>query len=82
MIVVNSHKIFGEDWFMHTCAQGVNARTRIYALCACVHAWILTKNFVEVHYYHMSLCLKFRKDPSFRCRDICKRILTLKNHQF
>ena len=45
MIVVNSHKIFGEDWFMHTCAQGVNAGTcdEIYMcvvlpyVCVCMH---------------------------------------------
>ena len=33
-------------------------------------------------YYLMNISLKFHKDLSFRCGDICKTILTVKNHQF
>ena len=38
--------------------------------------------FVETHYLYKNLSLKFHKDPSFSCGDICKTILTFKNHQF
>ena len=31
---------------------------------------------------HKSLNLKLHKDPRFCCRDICKTILTFKNHEF
>ena len=30
----------------------------------------------------MNISLKFHKDPSFRCGDICKTVLTFKSHQF
>ena len=33
-------------------------------------------------YYLLNISLKFHKDPSFRCGDICKTILSFKNHQF
>ena len=46
-----------------------------------VCARIFTKNFMIFLYYLMNLSLKFHKDPSFRCRDICKTILTFENHQ-
>ena len=35
--------------------------------------------FVEVHYYHLSLNLKFHKDLSFRDGDICKTTDFLKS---
>ena len=43
------------------------AYARIYALCArvCVH--------VSLQKIFGSLSLKFYKDPSFCCRDICKK---------
>ena len=49
----------------------------IYALCARVCARILTKNVVVFFYYLINLSLKFHKDPSFRCGDICKTIMAL-----
>ena len=53
-----------------------NARAHVYASCARVCARIYTKIFVVVLYYLMNLRFKFHKDRSFRCRDICKTILT------
>ena len=55
------------------------ARARTYALCGGVHEPIISKIFVGVHYYHINLILKFYKDPSVHCGDICKTILTIKN---
>ena len=49
-----------------------NASAHIYASCARLCARIFTKTF----YYLMNLSFKFHKDRSFRCRDICKTILT------
>ena len=90
------HINFGEDPCTRTGAIGVNANfiscacyyanfiscARVYASCACVRTRILTKIFVGVHYKHKNLILKFHKDPSFRCGDICKTVLTFKSHQF
>ena len=45
-------------------------------------ATLRLKSCEGVHYYHLSLSLKFHKDRSFCCRDNCKTILTVKNHQF
>ena len=89
------HINFGEDPCTRTGAIGVNANfiscacyyanfiscARVYASCACVRTRILTKIFVGVHYKHKNLILRFHKDPSFRCGDICKSILTFENHQ-
>ena len=59
-----------------------NARAHVYASCARVCARILTKNLVIILYYLMNISLKFHKDRSFRWGDICKTILSFKNHQF
>ena len=53
-----------------------NARDYIYASCVCVCARIFTKNLLIILYYLMNISLKFHKDWSFRCWDICKTILT------
>ena len=37
--------------------------------------------FLEIHYYHTSLSLKFHKDPSFRYGDIYKMIMYFRNFQ-
>ena len=45
----------------------------------CMHVYtscVREKNWV-VLYYLINLSLKFHKDPSFRCGDICKTIMTL-----
>ena len=75
---------------MHTCVhtrrkrvrERFVPRTHVYALCVCMRAQIFTQTIVEVYYQHMRSSLKYHKDPSFCCGDICKTILTLKNHQF
>ena len=59
-----------------------NARAHIYASCVRVCARIFTKNLLIIFYYLMNISLKFYKDPSFRCGDICKTVLTFKSHQF
>ena len=84
--------IFRKDPCTHARTQDVsvcarvssrqNARTYGYVSCARMCAWIFTKNYLLILYYFMNIILKFHKDLSFRCRDICKTILTFKNHQF
>ena len=59
-----------------------NARVSVFYLCTRVHAWIIIKILVVDHYYHMTLSLKFLKKQSFGCRDVCKTIFAIKNHQF
>ena len=59
-----------------------NARAHFYTSCARVCARIFTKNHLIILYYLMNISLKFHKDRSFCCGDICKTILTFKNHQF
>ena len=59
-----------------------NARAHTYALCTCICARIFMKNHLVILYYLMSTSIKFHKDLSFCCGDICKTILTFKNHQF
>ena len=78
--------IFRKDPCTHAHTRGVNVRARIlsrqnvrahvYASCAHVYAWIFTKNQVIILYYLMNNNLKFHKDRTFRCWDICKTILT------
>ena len=78
--------IFRKDPCTHAHTRGVNVRARIlsrqnvrahvYASCAHVYAWIFTKNQVIIRYYLMNNNLKFHKDRTFRCWDICKTILT------
>ena len=69
-IVKNHQIIFRKDPCTDARTRGVNARRceeeRTESEWA--DAWLL--NF------------KFHKDPSFSCGDICKTILTFKNHQF
>ena len=55
------------------CAHMVqNELTHIYALGTHVFTQNFTKIVLIVHFYVMTLSLKFHKDPSFCCRDICK----------
>ena len=85
-IVKNDHKIFRKDPCTNARTRGLNVRARVssrqnvrahvYASCARVCARILTKNLVIILYYLMNISLKFHKDRSFRCGDICKTILT------
>ena len=91
-IVYNYQKIFHKDPRTHAHTRGVNvrghvlsrrnARAHVYALCALVCVQIFTKNLLIILYYLMNISLKFHKDPSFRCGDICKTVLTFKSHQF
>ena len=92
MIVKKYHKIFRKDPCTNARTRGKNvrahvssrqnARAHVYASCARVCARILTKNVVVFFYYLMNVSVKFQKDPSFCCGDICKTIMTFKNHQF
>ena len=85
-IVKNCQINFRKDPCIYTRTRGVNVRARVlsrrnarahvYASCARVCARIFPKIFVVVLYYLMNLRFKFHKDRSFRCRDICKTILT------
>ena len=59
-----------------------NASAHIYASCVCVCARIFTKNLLIILYCLMNISLKFHKDRSFCCRDICKTVLTFKSHDF
>ena len=59
-----------------------NASAHIYASCVCVCARIFTKNLLIILYCLMNISLKFHKDRSFCCRDICKTVLTFKSHHF
>ena len=54
----------------------------VYASSPRVFAQIFTKNLLIILFYLMNMSFNFHKDQSFRCRDICKTILTLINHQF
>ena len=91
-IVKNYHKIFRKDPCTNARTRGVNVRARVssrqnaranvYDLCARVCVQICTKIVVVFLYYHINLSLKFHKDLSFCCGDICKTIMTFKNHQF
>ena len=91
-VVKNYQMIFHKDPCIRTPTRGVNVRTRvssrqnarphIYVSCVCVCARIFTKKNLVVLYYLMNLSFKFHKDRSFRCRDICKLVLTFVNHQF
>ena len=86
-IVTKYHNIFFKDPCKQACTRGVNVRARVlprqngcthvFASCTRVCARIFTKNFMIFLYYLMNLSLKFHKDPSFRCGDICKTIMTL-----
>ena len=91
-IVKNDHKIFCKDPCANARTRGINVRARVlprrnarahvYASCARVCARIFTKNLVIILYYLVNISLKFHKDRSFRCGDICKTILSFENHQF
>ena len=91
-IVKNPQIIFRKDPCRHARTRDVNVRARVlsrrktradtYASCARICARIFTKNHLMNLYYLMNISLKFHKDLSFRCGDICKTILTFKNHQF
>ena len=87
-IVTKYHNIFFKDPCNQARTRGVNVRARVlprqngrthvFASCTRVCARIFTKNFMIFLYYLMNLSLKFHKDLSFRCGDICKTIMTLK----
>ena len=91
-IVKNYLLIFRKDPCTHKCTRGENmcacvssrqnVPTHIYASCVCMCARIFMKNLLIILYYLMNISLKFHKDPSFRCGDICKTVLTFKGHQF
>ena len=91
-IVKNCLLIFCKDPCTHVRTRGKNMRARvssrqnarahIYASCVRVCAQIFTKNLLIIYYYLMNISLKFYKDPSFLCGDICKTVLTFKRHQF
>ena len=86
------HKIFCKDPCTHPRTRGVsacarvlsrrNVRAHVYASCGPVCGRIFTKNLLIILYYLINISLKFHKDQSFRCGDICKTILILKNHKF
>ena len=85
-IVKNYQMIFRKDPCIHTHTRRVNVRTRVlsrrnarahvYASCVRMCARIFIKNYLIIFYYLMNKSLKFHKDRSFRCWDICKTILT------
>ena len=91
-IVKNHQMIFLKDPCTHARTQGVNMRelvlsrrnmrAHIYASCAFMCARISTKNHLMILNYLINIIVKFHKDLSFCCGDICKTILTFKNHQF
>ena len=91
-IVKHIHKIFHKDPCTHAQTRGLNMRARVlswgdarvhgYASCGHVCGRIFTKNLLIILYYFINMSLKFHKDWSFRCGDICKTIVNLKNHQF
>ena len=90
--VKNYLLIFCKDLCTHAHTRGVNVRPRvlsrrnacahIFSSCARVCSRIFTKNQQIILYYLMNISLKFHKDPSFHCGDICKTVLTFKSHQF
>ena len=89
MTVEYLNKNFGEDWCTHTGARGKNTRKPISlhsrAFTALVHVCVhqfSPENFVGFHYYHMGSSFKFHEDQSYCSGDICKTILTIKNHKF
>ena len=81
-MIENYHKNFRKDPYTHARTWGVNVRAHVYESCAHVYARIFTKNHLIILYYMMNKRIKFHKDRSFRCRDICKLVLTFVNHQF
>ena len=91
-IVKNYQKIFHNDPYTYLRTGGVNVRARVssrqnvrahvYTSRVLVCARIFTKLFLIILHYLIIISLKFHKDRSFRCGDICTTILTYKNHQF
>ena len=85
-IVKNHQQIFHKDPCRHGRTGGKNVRARVlsrqntrahvFTLCARVCARIFTKNLLMILYYLIDISLKFHKDRSFCCGDICKTILT------
>ena len=67
-VQVSRQQIRGE---VKTCAD--NARARVYASCARVHARIFFCGSSLLFYEPK---FKLHKDPIFHCGDICKMILT------
>ena len=84
-IVKNYQQIFHKDPCTHACTGVVNVRTRVssrqnvrthvYASCAHLCARIITKNLLIILNYLMNISLKFHKDRSFHCGDICTTML-------
>ena len=91
-MIKNDQEIFRKDPCKHARTRWVNvhafvlprrnARAHFYTSWARVCARIFMKNFLIILYYVMNVSLKFYKDPSFRCGDIFKTVLTFKSHQF
>ena len=91
-MVKNHQQIFRKDPYTHACTRGKNvrahvssrqnARAHVFASCARVRERIFTKTLLMISHYLIDINLKFHKDRSFRCGDICKTILSFENHQF
>ena len=92
MLVKNDQMIFHKDPCTDTRTCGVNVHARVSsrqnvrahvcASCARVCEGIFTKNHLIIFYYLLNIYLKFHEDLSFHSGDICKTIMTFKNHQF
>ena len=65
-------------WSENMCARIKNMLRQIYASCAHVFAQNFKKIVLIVHYFVLTLSLKFHKDSSFFCGDICQ--ITLNMH--
>ena len=61
------------------CARFI-ASVRVYELFARICWPIFTKFKTLVHKIVIDHHIKFHKDPSYRCGDICKTILTFRKH--
>ena len=79
----NNKHHFCKDPRTHPRTGGKNVRAHVLS-CAhtCLCAWIFMKNLRIILYFHINRSIKFHKERSFCCGDICKTILTFKNHQF
>ena len=87
-IVKNYQQIFRKDPCIHTRTRGVNVsayvlsqrneRVHVYASCGHVCGRIFTKNLLILLYFPININLKFHKNRSFRCGDICKTIMNKK----
>ena len=87
-IVKINQKIFRKDPCTNAHTRGLNVRARVlsqrnervhvYASCGHVCGRIFTKNLLILLYFPININLKFHKNRSFRCGDICKTIMNKK----